>query len=29
MTKDNYVRLTLGIFTVFVWALIGFMHWFG
>jgi hypothetical protein len=29
MTKDSYVRLTLGIFTVFVWALIGFVHWFG
>jgi hypothetical protein len=29
VTKDSYLRLTLGIFTVFVWALIGFMHWFG
>ena len=29
MSKDDYVSVTLGTFTFFVWALIGFMQWFG
>ena len=29
MSKDDYVSLILGTFTFFVWALIGFMQWFG
>jgi hypothetical protein len=29
MSKDDYVSVILGTFTFFVWALIGFMQWFG
>ena len=29
MTKDDYVGVILGTFTFFLWALIGFVHWFG
>jgi hypothetical protein len=29
MSKDDYVSVILSTFTFFVWALIGFMQWFG
>ena len=29
MSKDDYVSVILGTFTFFVWAVIGFMQWFG
>jgi hypothetical protein len=29
MSKDDYVRVILGTFTFFVWAVIGLMQWLG